>query len=156
MLGLLRGLLFPLAQPLFPKHFIIQQCGWAAKGNFLQDCLCVFFFSDLNTPFSMSTASPNNPTVHGDLGEFALHCWIRSSYPGCVPAVLCPAGLRVTFPPHVKIFKKISQNNLSYFWWFECLLSCSILSLTKGNENSKEHGIDYLLITPKKYIPQWW
>lgn len=71
-------------------------------------------FPDLNLPFSVSTASPNNPAIHGDPGEPALHCRVRPAYPGCVPAVLCPTGLRVLLFP-CQDFLKISQNNLSYF-----------------------------------------
>lgn len=71
-------------------------------------------FPDLNLPFSVSTASPNNPAIHGDPGEPTLHCRVRPTYPGCVPAVLCPTGLRVLLFP-CQDFLKISQNNLSYF-----------------------------------------
>lgn len=71
-------------------------------------------FPDLSLPFSVSTASPNNPAIHGDPGEPALHCRVRPAYPGCVPAVLCPTGLRVLLFP-CQDFLKISQNNLSYF-----------------------------------------
>lgn len=106
-------------------------------------------FSDLNTPF-VSTASPNNPAVHGDPGEPALHCWIRPAYPGCVPAVLCPTGLRVLFPFMSRFFLK---SHLSYFRWFECLLSCSSFHFLKETEGRQWRIWQWLpVITPKKQI----
>lgn len=91
----------------------------------LQDCLGALF-PDLNTPFSVSTASPNNPAVYGDPGEPALHCGIRPSYPGCVPAVLCPASLRVIlFPSYQDLKKKKSQNN---FLFFDGLIACFLVA----------------------------
>lgn len=86
----------------------MPQRGQAAEGNVLRDCLCGLS-PDLNTPFFTSTASPNNPAVHGDPGEPALHRRIRPSYPGCVPAILCPTGLRVVLLPCQDFFLNISK-----------------------------------------------
>lgn len=60
-------------------------------------------------PADLFTASPNNPAVHGDPGEPALHCRVRPAYPGCVPAVLCPAGLSPLLPLMSRFLKKISK-----------------------------------------------
>lgn len=106
MLRLFRGLLFLPAKPLFfflffPIIPVWMGCWGKCSASLL---MCVFSWPKTLIPFSVSTASPNNPAVHGDPGEPALHCWIRPSYPGCVPAVLCPAGLRVIFFPLLSRF----------------------------------------------------
>lgn len=60
--------------------------------------------------FSVSAASPDNPAVHGDPGEPAFYCRVGPSHPGCVPAVLCSAGLIIMFLPFL-----LSWNNCLIF-----------------------------------------
>lgn len=90
-----------------PYFVSLLSIGWAVR-EIVCNVACIWF-TDPGL-FSVFTASPDNPAVHGDPGEPAFHCRARPSHPGCVPAVLCSTGLIAMFLPFL-----LSWNNLSYF-----------------------------------------
>lgn len=85
----------------------------------------------------MSAASPDNPAVHGDPGEPALHGRVRSSHPGCVPAVLCSAGLTVTFSP----FYYLEITCLNFDGLNVCFPVVAFHFLKEMGEECEEHEL---------------
>ena len=140
------GLLFLPAKPLSSLLFrITPQCGWALGECSVRLLMCSFSQPKHLPPFlclqhhqiiQQYMVTLENLLFTAELDPHILAVFQQ----------FCALQAWGPFPPFLSRLFKRSQNNLSYFWLSECLLSCSFLSLSKRERERKtvkKYGIDY-------------
>ena len=135
------GLLFLPAKPLSSLLFhITPQCGWA-----LGECSVRLLMCSFSQPkhWPPSLCPQHHQTIQQYMVTLENLLFTAELDPHILAVFQQFCALQAWAPPSpVETLKDLS---LSYFWLFECLLSCSFLSLSKRKRERtvKKYGIDY-------------